>query len=95
MIKELEIAEERLKQQTKNIIKSNRYSGNRIKNEKLYNYVKDFIESQEIDCPEMIYQSDSVIEGAYEFIEGCANIIGYCKYNEEKDIMLGINNQII
>ena len=46
-------------------------------NKKLVDTCKAFIKAQEIRCPEDIYQSDRVIENAYEFIESICNILGY------------------
>lgn len=37
----------------------------------------DFVEEQHIYCAETIYQSDRVIENAYEFIEKICDIVGY------------------
>jgi hypothetical protein len=37
----------------------------------------EFVESQRIGCPEIIYQTDWVIENAYEFIEDVCDIVGY------------------
>jgi len=51
--------------------------------EKLWNVCKDFIEKQDINCPERIHQSDNVIINAYQLIEDIANIVGYVKINEE------------
>lgn len=42
----------------------------------------EFIKSQNIGCPETIYQTDWVIENAYEFIEDVCDIVGY-KEDEE------------
>ena len=44
---------------------------------KLWNLCIKFIEEQEISCPETIYQTDWVIENAYEFIEDICNEVGY------------------
>lgn len=45
----------------------------------------DFITKQKINCAETIYQSDHVIENAYEFIQNVCDIVGYAKYEEEDD----------
>jgi hypothetical protein len=42
----------------------------------------EFVEAQRIGCPEIIYQTDWVIENAYEFIEDVCDIVGY-KEDEE------------
>lgn len=39
--------------------------------------VKTFVKEQRISCPETIYQTDRVIENAYEFIEKLCDIVGY------------------
>ncbi len=36
-----------------------------------------FVEEHYIYCPETIYQTDHVIEDAYEFIEKICDIVGY------------------
>lgn len=50
--------------------------------EELFNLCKKFIAQERIHSPETIYQTDSVIEHAYEFIEGVCNIVGYYKYED-------------
>ena len=45
---------------------------------------KQFIEDQEITCGECVYQSDRVIENAYQLIEEICNIVGYYKDEEEE-----------
>ena len=44
--------------------------------------IRAFIEKQNINCAEAIYQTDNVIQNAYEFIERLADIVGY-KEDEE------------
>lgn len=55
---------------------------------RLWIHVQSFIKEQEINCREAVYQGD-VILSAYEFIEGCCDIVGYTKcdgdYNDEDD----------
>lgn len=51
---------------------------------KLWLHVKGFIEEQEINCREAVYQGD-VILSAYEFIEGCCDIVGYTKCDGDID----------
>lgn len=41
--------------------------------------VQAFVKKQEISCPETVYQSDRVIENAYEFMEELFNAAGYHK----------------
>lgn len=48
----------------------------------LYNLCKKFIEEQEITCGESVYQTDRVIENAYELIENICDIVGYYKYED-------------
>ena len=43
----------------------------------LWNHVKEFVEKQQITCSETVYQSDRVIENGYDFIDGCAKIVGF------------------
>ena len=38
---------------------------------------EQFIQDQRISCAESVYQTDRVIENAYEFIEGVCAIVGY------------------
>ncbi len=38
---------------------------------------RNFIEKQKIYCSESVYQSDRVIENAYELIESICNELGY------------------
>jgi hypothetical protein len=47
--------------------------------------VEQFIRDQRIRSPETIYQTDRVIEGAYEFIQDLADIAGYWRDPEECD----------
>lgn len=55
-----------------------------LKKDKLLEVVETFIEKHNISCPETIYQMDSVIRDAYEFIEELCNVVGY--YELEDDI---------
>ena len=43
----------------------------------LETFCREFIAAQRITCPETIYQTDRVIENAYEFIEGVCERVGY------------------
>lgn len=47
------------------------------KENQLMNVCKKFIEDQTIRCAETIYQTDRVIENAYEFIESVCEVVGY------------------
>lgn len=50
---------------------------------KLEKIVKTFIEKHNITCPETIYQTDKVIESAYEFIEELCEEVGYLDEDDE------------
>lgn len=54
------------------------------KEKQLMEFCKKFIEEQKIWGEEIIYQSDYVIENAYEFIEGVCNIVGYMELPEDE-----------
>lgn len=49
----------------------------------LLDLCRKFINENKISCPESIYQSDSVIENAYTFIEEICNLVGYFEYEDE------------
>lgn len=55
--------------------------------QKLWAACSEFVKDQTIFCVESVYQSDRVIENAYEFIEKVCNIVGYYKEEDcdEKD----------
>jgi GTP-dependent phosphoenolpyruvate carboxykinase len=40
-------------------------------------HCEQFIQDQRIHCAETVYQTDRVIQNAYEFIEGVCDILGY------------------
>jgi len=44
---------------------------------------KDFIRKQRIGCVEDVYQTDRVIENAYEFVEAICEVVGY--HEDEED----------
>lgn len=44
--------------------------------------IRAFVEKQDITCAEAIYQTDNVIQNAYEFIERLADIVGYKEEDE-------------
>ena len=50
----------------------------------LQNKCLSFIESQQIFCGETIYQTDHVIESAYEFIEDVCDIVGYVEFEDDE-----------
>lgn len=47
------------------------------KAEKVLQLVERFIKDQRIYCSETVYQSDRVIENAYEFIDDVCTVVGY------------------
>jgi hypothetical protein len=49
----------------------------------LVDICRDFIREHRITHPETIYQSDRVIEHAYELIENICNVVGYADLGEE------------
>ena len=53
--------------------------------EDLWNLCKNFIEKYDISCPEVVYQSDRVIENAYELIEKICDLIGYVEENDYEE----------
>ena len=48
-----------------------------VNTRKLVDHCAQFIQDQRISCAETVYQTDRVIENAYEFIEGVCDIVGY------------------
>lgn len=50
--------------------------------EALWKVCTDFIDEQRIGCEEVIYQTDWVIENAYEFIERICDVVGYDEEEE-------------
>lgn len=57
-------------------------SWNRRDTDKLEELCKKFIENNNISCSETVFQSDRIIENAYEFIEKICDIVGY-KINDD------------
>lgn len=53
------------------------------KSKALLELCQKFIDDNDIGCSEVIYQSDRVIENAYEFIESICDIVGYKEYEDE------------
>lgn len=45
------------------------------RNEKLYNTVMKFMIDNRVTCSEAIYQTDKVIENAYEFIDDLYQLV--------------------
>ena len=43
----------------------------------LWAVCEKFILDQKISCAEIVYQTDRVIENAYEFIEDVCDVVGY------------------
>lgn len=52
--------------------------------DKLWEHCKSFVAAQSIYSSESVYQSDRVIENAYEFIEGVCDIVGYHEVEEDE-----------
>jgi GTP-dependent phosphoenolpyruvate carboxykinase len=52
---------------------------------KLRTLCEQFVQDQRIYCPESIYQTDRVIQNAYEFIEKVCDIVGYLDTEDEDD----------
>ena len=50
----------------------------------LWNVCKKYVAEQEISCAETIYQTDWVIENAYEFVEDVCNVVGYLPMEDEE-----------
>jgi hypothetical protein len=55
---------------------------NMTKQKKLVLLCNKFIKDNKITCAESVYQTDRVIENAYEFIKQICEIAGYHKYDE-------------
>ena len=54
------------------------------KEQELFALCQKFIDKHDIWGDEMIYQSDRVIENAYEFIADICGIVGYVKHEDEE-----------
>jgi len=50
---------------------------------KLWTVCEAFIEKQNISCAETIYQTDRVIENAYDFIAEVCDVVGYKEYQND------------
>jgi hypothetical protein len=53
------------------------------KEKELFLLCKNFVKDMQISCSETIYQSDKVIEEAYELIEQICEIVGYHEIQDE------------
>lgn len=51
----------------------------------LFALCEQFILDNKVTCPEAIYQTDRVIENAYEFIEEMCNLVGYAEFKDEEN----------
>ena len=49
----------------------------------LHDLCAKFIDEQRITCPEAVYQTDRVIENAYQFIEQVCELVGYKDEEDE------------
>jgi hypothetical protein len=52
--------------------------------DKIYDIIVQFRDEHYITCEETIYQSDEVIENAYDFICDLMNIVGYNKIKDDE-----------
>jgi hypothetical protein len=52
--------------------------------EKLYELCQKFIKDHQISCAEAVYDTDKIIEDAYELIEEICNIVGYVEYEDDE-----------
>ncbi|WP_062120231.1 hypothetical protein [Aureimonas sp. AU40] len=57
----------------------------RTPEQKLWEHVAGFIVKQDIHHSETVYQSDRVIQNAYEFVDGCCQIVGFKPMDREDD----------
>lgn len=48
-----------------------------FRQDKVLQICQRFVVDQKITCPECIYQSDRVIENAYQFIQELCDVVGY------------------
>lgn len=51
----------------------------------LFDLCEQFIKDNKITCAEVVYQTDHVIQNAYEFIEEVCNIVGYASLEDEDE----------
>jgi|SRR5215217_718275 len=47
--------------------------------------IQNFVEEQDIICAETIYQTDRVIENAYELIEKLVELVGYKELEDDDE----------
>lgn len=52
---------------------------------RLWKVCEDFIKAQRIGSAETIYQSDRVIENAYEFIDNVCGVVGFEREEDDED----------
>lgn len=50
---------------------------------KLWAAVTAFVDRHDISCGEVVYQSDRVIENAYELVNELAQVVGYAQVEED------------
>ena len=50
----------------------------------LWHVCSRFVEAQEISCEETIYQTDWVIENAYELVQQICDVVGYLENDDEE-----------
>lgn len=51
---------------------------------KLWQLCQDYIEKQNISCPEAVYQNDNVALSAQEFVESVCDLVGYHTPKEDE-----------
>lgn len=52
--------------------------------DKIYDIIIQFRDEHHITCEEAIYQSDEVIENAYDFIYDLMNVVGYIELKDDE-----------
>lgn len=55
-----------------------------IKKDQLWQLAERFIDINDIFSSENVYQSDNVIEEAYDFLDNMCEIVGFKPYEEEE-----------
>lgn len=55
------------------------------KKDQLWKIVEEFISKHEIRCEEQVFQTDRIIENAYELMADMFNVVGYLPDEEGED----------
>lgn len=74
------------KKKTRPIKKGQRKPLSQRKLERLGRLVVEFVDEQCITCPETIYQTDRVIENAYDFVRRLAEVVGYHVEPQDEEV---------